>query len=264
MNGPHPSELLETVEKRGPMLRCLAEGVDDKRDIESELGVSRSTVNRAFCELEGMGMLRTEGGNFDLTLHGKLVHRQYERLTDAYEHLSAATELSSYLPADARIDMRLFEDAEVSLSDKQTPQKPFEAIKRAVRSAESVRGCLPVVLPSYVDLLSEQVRDSNVAVELVFEDTLIPTLSTTYADKFAPVAESDNCHLWQTEEELPFGLIVVDDEEVWLCVYRDGGGLRGTLANDTDAAVSWADGVLEQYRSDAQEVRFGERRARPA
>ena len=130
MSSPPPSNILETVKKRGAFLRCLSEGIDDKRDIEDELNVSRSTVNRAFCELEEMGILQDDHGNYDLTLHGKLAYQRYQDLTGAYNHLSEAMELSVHLPADTRIDMRLLEGGEVSLSERQTPQGPFERIKR--------------------------------------------------------------------------------------------------------------------------------------
>lgn len=252
-----PSKILETVKKREAFLRCLSDEIDDKRDIEDELDISRSTVNRAFCELEESGLLRTDHGGYDLTLHGKLAYQQYQNLASAFNHLFEAMELSMHLPADTQIDTRLLKGGDVTLSDRQTPQKPFEQIKEVVRSASCVKGYLPVVLPSYVDFFHEQIVDRDIMVELVLEETLIPVLTVTYAEKFTPAATSENCILWQTAEELPFGLFIVNDEEVWLCVYRAGGGLRGTLANNTDAALDWALDVFDHYRSSGQRIRTG-------
>lgn len=256
MSDSHPSNILETVTKRGAILGSLVEGVDDKRDIEDELNISRSTVNRAFCELSEMGLIRANNGSFGLTLHGELAYQQYQDLTESYTHLSEARELSANLPADTQLDMQLLEGGEVTLSERQTPQGPFEQIKEAVRSADCVKGYSPVVLPSYVDFFHEQIMNRNLAVELILEEQLIPALTVTYAEQFTPAATSDNCVLWQIDDELPFGLVIVDDEKVWLCVYRDGGGLRGTLANDSDSALNWALDIFRQYRITAHKIRF--------
>lgn len=254
--GLRSSNVLETVTKRAGFLRCLSKGIDDKRDIEDELDVSRSTVNRAFFELEKMGMIRTDHGNYILTLHGRLIYQRYRNLMDSYDHLSEARELSEHLPADTGIDMRLVDGGEVTLSERQTPQEPFEQIKEAVRSADCVKGFSPVVVPSYVNFFHEQITDRDITVELILGETLVPALTGSYAEKFTPAATSENCVLWQTAEELPFGLVIVDDEEVWLCVYRDGGGLRGTLANVTDSALNWALDVFRRYRDTAHEIKF--------
>ncbi|SEP00050.1 Predicted transcriptional regulator, contains HTH domain [Halogranum amylolyticum] len=254
MGDSHPSSILETVTKREAILGSLIEGVDDKRDIEDELNISRSTVNRAFCELTEMGMIQTHNGSFGLTLHGKLAYQQYQNLTGSYTHLSKAIELSANLPADTQLDMQLLGGGEVTLSKRQTPQGPFKQIKEAVRSADCVKGYSPVVLPSYVDFFHEQIMERNLTVELILEEQIISALTVTYAEQFTPVAASDNCALWQIDDELPFGLIIVDDKMVWLCVYRDGGGLRGTLANDSDSAVNWALNIFRQYRNAAHKI----------
>jgi predicted transcriptional regulator len=259
MNSTCPSRILETVEKREAFLRCLSEGIDDKQIIENELSVSRSTVNRAFNELEKMGMIRIDHSSYALTLHGQLAYQWYQSLTGAYTHLTEAMKLSAYLPADVEVDLRLLEDAEVILSPKQTPQKPFQQVKEAAGSANHVKGCLSVVVPSYIDLFHNQSSDQNVTVELILAESLIPALSTTYAQKFTSAVTSDNCTLWQTAERLPFGLITVDNEMVWLCVYRDGGSLRGIIANNTDAAINWAMEVFEQYRDTASEILLSKR-----
>lgn len=78
MDDNQPSKIIEIVQKRTGFFELLSEGINDKRNIEEELGVSRSTVNRTLSELDQLGMVEADNGDLDLTLYGELSYQQYQ------------------------------------------------------------------------------------------------------------------------------------------------------------------------------------------
>jgi predicted transcriptional regulator len=258
MTDSRPSVLLDTLSNRVRVLENVRRGVDDRREIEDALGVSRQTVTRALQELEDVNVVRdTYTDGFEVTLYGELAYRQYDNLRSTYGWLAEAEELLKSVPPDISVEARVLEDADVVTPDEHAPHQPLQHVENLVEAGGGLQGIIPIVLPKYVDLLHDQIVGRGVETDLVIGDDLISPLSATYRDQFRAWVSADNCTVWRTAEELPFGLAVAGSGSMWLGFHRDGGGVHGALVNDAEPAVEWARETFEQYQEPADEVLLG-------
>lgn len=252
MNALSPSTLLDLVARRADLIRCLRDGTFDKRDLEAELGVSRSTVNRGLRELEERALIRTHPGRYEVTPLCEFAYQTYQQLMQTYEKITDAEPLLPDLPAD--VPLELVEDADVSVAERPAPNQPADRLERLVSSADRIEGLAVVVYPEYVEVLSAFVLDEAVAVDIVVDVETLEHLWAEYPDELRAALDAENTTIQQREMDLPYGLLVVDGAIACLCVYDERGYLVGTLTNDTDAAVAWALEVFRRYRESADGV----------
>ena len=62
--------------------------------------------------------------------------------------------------------------------------------------------------------------------------------------------------MYATDEQLPYALWVMETPDgtcAGITAYEDG-GVRGVLMNDSEAAVTWAQGQYDAYRERARPV----------
>lgn len=65
--------------------------------------------------------------------------------------------------------------------------------------------------------------------------------------------ERENTTVCRIDETTKIGIVVVDNEQVWIGVYDDG-GLEGAIINDNEFTLEWATDMLHTYRSQAEKV----------
>jgi predicted transcriptional regulator len=254
-----PSTLLDTLSKRIRVLEHVRRGVDDRREIEEALGVSRQTVTRALQELEDVNAVRdTYTDGFEVTLYGELAYQRYDDLRSTYGWLVEAEELLKSVPSNVPVEARILEGAEVVIPDEHAPHQPLQFIDGLVESGDQLQSVVPVVLLKYVDLLHDLVAKQDIETDLLIADDLTSPLFATYRDQFRTWVSVDNCTVWRTTEPLPFGLAVTGSGSMWIGFHSDGGGVRGALVNDAEPAVDWARETFERYRESADEVLHGD------
>ncbi|AFK21558.2 HTH domain-containing protein (plasmid) [Haloferax mediterranei ATCC 33500] len=248
-----PDDVVDAVARRADVIQRLLDGPQYNRDIRESLGVSRSTAYKAIRELEELGLARRGDSGYELTAAGYLLFEEYQRFRSRVEVICRPAQLLAILPTDIDLDVEVLEGAEVSFAERHAPNRPVTMIGDAIRDADVLRGTGPVVLPSYVDLFHEQFIAGKLEAELVFERAAFNHLATDYADQFAEAVESDVLKVQVTDEELPFGLLVIEEPtpKVGIIVYDRGGELRGFILNDSERAVEWGKEKWEQYRAEA-------------
>jgi predicted transcriptional regulator len=109
-----------------------------------------------------------------------------------------------------------------------------------------------VVSPGYVERFGEYVA-GGLRAELVLPTDLATHLRDEQAPALERFAEAD-VRLYETTEELPFGLLVVDSPggQTVAIELREGGLVTGLVLNDTPDAIRWARATIERYRQDAE------------
>lgn len=254
MSGSISPPLLETVARRAPVIKHLLDGRADKRELEAALDVSRTTVDRAVGSLSEAGCIAQRDGKWRVTFFGQLVYDEYEQLTANYEALTAAQPLLSHLPPGAPVDVKLLADAEILLADPPAPHAPVTQLEELLQHSAQIKGLSSVALPSYVPLFYRHIVERGVDTDLILDSDLVEHLWTTHSREMNSVLDTDNGMIWWLEEKPPFGFVLIDAEVVWFAVYGEDGGLKGTLINDTDAAVTWATEVFHSYRQQAERV----------
>jgi predicted transcriptional regulator len=247
--GDHPDALISTVVKRAGFLTALSSGPIPKRRLGDELDVSRSTVYKAVRELHEYELVeRTEDG-LALTLAGRILESEYGAFRTVADDVRRTRELPSILPADSKISTALIEDATVIFAERHAPNHPLQYFEELVENADRVRGISPVALPQYVELFHDRATTDGMTVELVLERPVVEYLVTDYSEQLDEALASEHVSIWELDDTLPFGLIVVEGgiDSVGVVVYDDRGELRGLITNDTPAAMAWGKDVFDSY-----------------
>ncbi len=240
-------ERISTVVKRTAFLDRLAGEPASKRDLRDELDLSRSTVYKAVRELEALGLVTETDAGVALTLVGRLLAEECRAFEERVAAVTDAEALLSALPADVPVTTDLLVGAETARGERHAPTGPVEYIDDFVRRTDRVVGFTPVVLPQYVDMFHEEVVGGGLTADLVLETPVAEYLRENHGDRLSEALATGNLSVRRTDETLPFGLVVAEDEGLVLIVYDEGGDLRGVLLNDTEAALDWGTELFRTY-----------------
>lgn len=248
--------LINLMVKRSDLIAELRTGPKYNRDLQDRLGVSRSTVYKAIRELKEHGIVvQTKEGN-RLSLLGELVEGEYRSFVGTITEIRAPGSLLAHLAPGVDLDPAMLVGAEQVRAERHAPDRPLVTFEEIVTTADEIRGLGPVTLPQYVSVFRDELVDGELAAELLLERQVAEYLLSNYREAVADAATDGDLGLLETDESIPFGLLVVDDPgpEAVVFVYDDRGTLRGLLRNDSRDAVEWASSVYESYRGDAGRV----------
>ena len=248
--------LITLVVKRSRLVDLLRTGPRYKRDLQEELGVSRSTIYKAVRELEDEGIVERTDEGHRLSLVGRLVHREYREFSDSVAAVSGSGDLLAVLPSEVPLTLDALAGAEVTRAERHAPNRPVEAVERIVEDASKLRGMSSAALPQYVAVFRDQIVAGRLVAELLLERPVVEYVFANYRDEVMESFASDNVRFRETTASLPFGLIVVEEPEpeMAVLVYGDDGALKGVIRNDSAAACDWAAEVYGSYAADATEV----------
>lgn len=254
MSRPISPPLLETVARRACVINSLLKESADKRELETVLDVSRTTVNRAISSLTEAGCIVHRDGKWEVTLFGRLAYQEYEQLVARYESISGAQPLLRYLPTETLLDVNLLANADILLSEQPAPHAPITRLGELLQHSRQVIGLSPVVLPKYVQLFYQQIVERGTDTDLLLGGDLVEYLWATYTDEMDAMLGAENGTVWWLKQLPPFGFVLIDEEVLWVAIYGEKGGLKGAIISDTDAAVTWATDMLQAYRQQGEQI----------
>lgn len=251
-----PGEIRELLDERWAIIEQLLAGEATTHELTAYLEPSRRTIKRGLDDLVDYGLVAREKNAHRLTHFGRMgAKMQCNYMRQMGTTLKAAP-LLERLPPGTEIGCEMMDSVEVAIEPELAPEAAWEPVHRAVDSADRVRGFAPKVSRSYVSTFYEQVVEENTGVELVLPEDVLAAIVANYDHEWRSAITADNCWFGSAESDVPpFGLIIIDQSEVWVGVYRDSGNaLAGTLRNDTGSAVGWAVELFNRYREDATDV----------
>jgi len=79
-------------------------------------------------------------------------------------------------------------------------------------------------------------------------------LWTTFPDEMKACMKSDSCTLQRTNNELPFGMVILEDKTLCLGVYDDSMRLLGTITTRSEDAVEWGISTYRKHRKESEEI----------
>jgi len=244
---------MAVVARRGDVLRALADGGERKCELDDELDVSRSTIDRAVRELEGLGLVERDADGYYRTLSGSLALDEYSRFWSRMDGVLNAREVLSPLPSDADVDPVVLNGAEVVLADRHSPLRPARRQIELVERATHVRAVAGAVLPQYVDAYYEGIVDRGMNAEIVLPTPVMERVVADHDDKFYDSLQTGRVDLRQLDRAPPYSLLVVstpDGPVMGMLVYVQE-GIKGFVGNDDPEAVAWARTRLDDYWADA-------------
>ena len=250
------AELRAVLSKRG---RCLGELIDRpirKPELQARLDVSRSTVDYAVRELLEAGLVDRVPEGFQATLFGELAFATFTEYDRTLAGQCRAAAVLEVLPNGAIDEPAVFDGAEIALPDPAAPDRPVRRFLELVEACDSLLGFSPVVLEKYVDVFHDRIVNQAMRTEVIITREVLGHLASTYADRFREVLEAENCTIYESTAEPPFGLVLleVDGEELLGIVAHDETGIRGFLVNNLPLARAWGERAYREYREQADEV----------
>lgn len=252
-------DLLHLLATRHEMIEPICGGTLDKKAIEESLDVSRPTVDRAFRELEELGLLQSSGTTYELTRFGRLFCDRVDHQLAQIEEMVEFASILSHLPQSASIDERLLAGAEVIQTERHAPLTPISEVGRLVDNADRIKAYTNVILPHYVSFIHRRVLEEGMAATVILSEGVMERAFSEYTDEINALIDHERFSLVKSEESLPYGIIVIDDEIVGVAIRDENNHLRGALVNYSEEAIEWATEQLEALETDGIEYQFTRR-----
>lgn len=251
-------DFMEMVISRGCILCALQEHGDmSLADLNSTLGDPRRSLDRWLDELAAHDLVHNDGTAYELTLLGKMATDLFREQRETYATLIEAQDLLARLPAGTDIGCAMMDGVDITIEPPKTPESAWQPVDQAVDAGDSVVGIAPRVTRSYIDTFYTQIVEKDTEVELLLPRDVYASIVNSYEREWRSAIVAKNCWFGSVESVPPFGMLIIDSEEVWIGVYRDlesGSALAGTLYNDSPEAVAWAIDLYKRYRADANDV----------
>lgn len=243
-----PGDAMTLLTHRRQLLKAVEDGPADKQALVEEVGVSRSTVDRAVRELEEAGLVSRTGGTVSLTTSGRVALLAHDRLADTIRGLGAASDLMRHLPVDLVPDPVIFQGGTVVEGTPEVPQRPATTLSELVSECDELRGVALSVEPELVTAGRNAIVERDADMTVVVPETVVARLLGAHADALEDSLEG-GIDLRQTDRDVPFGVMVFDRPTspiAALLVYGES-GLRGIVTNERDPAVAWARQYVETW-----------------
>jgi predicted transcriptional regulator len=240
------------LRKRAPLLELLADTPRDQRDLRDELGVSRSTVYKSLQELIEIGLVAERDGEYALTGFGRLAWQRHDEYAARLHRLDAGRRVIETLPEDRPFPPSLFERGRIIVPGRHAPERPLDRLSTAGSRAERLRVVSPSGMPRLLADLHENVEAGEQTATAVVEADAVSRLRSEY-DRFVAARDADGLDLRRVEGELPFALVLFDDEEVGLFGYDDG-VLMGAVFTRDDDALAWGERVFDRVLDRSMEI----------
>jgi predicted transcriptional regulator len=249
---PANIEFLTSSKNRVVVLRALTEGDTEAPELRRELGMPRSTFRRVLSELQERKYVEKSGAEFAATPLGEYVEEHFseytsrmntvERLSEFYEHVP---------PSEIDIDFETLAESELFLSESYNPHAPVERFIEALNEGGNLRGLAPVISNVYTEAYRNVLLERDADSEVVFSRKIAEALLSRQEEMFHDIVENCLTQSYVYDGGFELGLGIVDGT-VYVGSYDDDGIMRGLLENDTDEALSWAEGYYESHKQDVE------------
>ncbi|WP_158059335.1 helix-turn-helix transcriptional regulator [Halorussus halophilus] len=245
-------DLLVDAVKRAELFDTLKQGRHETPELVDSLNMSRSTVHRTTRSFSEKGLLEETDDGYELTEFGHSVADAVEAFRT---EVSTAYDLETFLniaePTAVDVPLPAFEDATVT---HPKPRQPHFAVKRIIElieSSESVRLFSSIISPFYVDVAHREMLNGT-EIEVIFEYDVVDIIASEYTAKATEAAETGLFEV-RVRDDLPFELFIFDDR-IGMAAHDEQGIARVFVESECPKAVTWAEDVYEQFKSDADEV----------
>lgn len=257
MNGlDTPTEIMRTLCRRRELLRYLLEEPRDKCTIVDDLGVPRTTLDRAIRELETMDVVEYRDGAYGVTPFGEhLIGTFFGFLERVRLTLELEPFFDAVPPEAFDLDVRALADAKLLCPEADDPYAIVDEFVLRLDRADRVEGLLPYV-GSYVhETAHERVVEHGAETEFVLAESAAQHVVSE--GPLAPLTEemlaTGRSDLYVYDGTPPYWIGVFDDETVQIVV-DDGGDHRALVETDRPAVREWARETVRNYRDRATEL----------
>lgn len=248
-------EILETAVRRREALALLATGPHHRKELQSELDLSKTTCHRIVRTFDDDGLLERTDRGYELSVKGarleSYVDEYYRNVRTAFllEPLVAAFD-----DAEVDFDVDAFGDARITRPDPNDSTQPlnreFELFEEA--NYFSVVDSNQHVPAPFLERVLEIGVERGMTAEHIAPLSVIEKRLSEFPEVHRRHANVDAELAYRVCEEPTFGLTLYDHEHVVLRAYDDDtGSIELLVDTDDEAAIAWADDLLAYYRGRA-------------
>lgn len=246
MNGEDLTELLRL---RHDVLRALSDDPRPRHELVDALSDSKSTIYKGLSQLADAGLVERGEEGFAPTLFGVIALARYDALAETTRFGDLLADFSG-----EAVDPAALVGADVVRPDETDAERHLEAVWELLDEADRARGVAPVVSPGYVERFRAILED-GLNSELVLPTAVVGSLRDEHAAALAAVAE--HTVLYETDESIPFGVIVTEGPNPRMAIeLREGPLITGLITNDTPAALGWAAETIDGFQKNAVRVDY--------
>lgn len=229
-------------------------GLFTKSELQTETGISRSTVGRTLSEFESLELVSSDNHRYKATPLGKLFS---QRLHSVFDSIEAMQRLQTLLGQIAvTVPHMTFTDAvgsEILTPTSFDPEGPTRRFVDRLHAALHVRMLVPRGIPVLLE------EDAAISGSQTFE-VVIPHDALGFATESLPSAQqrrnviaTGEMSVFTSNADIPYlagtidGITVVGQTDT-------AGEIQGYLETGDETVRSWAENTIDAYQQQAERV----------
>nr|WP_233512118.1 hypothetical protein [Haloferax sp. Atlit-12N] len=237
-------------QSREAILRALAVEPRRPTDLADICDCARETAQRTLAGFCDRGWVKKTEGVYHLTAGGVMVHDQYVEFISTVE---CADRMSEFLANAAEIcegaPPGVLSQMNITTAADNDPHAPLNRYLTIVGNepVDRFRGVTPIVSRVFNES-AKDVLGPDTRMELVVDRDVLERSMDAYPESFERAQDLDQFELRVTDEDLDFGLLLVDGHGV-VSAYDKHGNLTALVDGDAPEVVSWVESLYESVCS---------------
>lgn len=259
------NDLLLDVIRYAPGLEALVNGPRDRRELERQLDVSKTTSYRFTRSFEDSGLLEKSANGYALTPAGKKLR---EAVTTFERNVRTAVRLGPVLEAMGEtapaFDIEAFADATLTTTQHGDPYSPVSRCLELLNETDTLRGVyMGAITPLYLSDIGQHIVGGMDTVNIASPERVAETLAEAPA-KCLEVCTSGHFTVY-LHDNLSYSLVILDDRVGIGVLQTDRRRVQMFVDTDSPEAREWAEAVFEAHKAEAVKMEeftpWGVRRA---
>lgn len=243
---------------RVTILDAIAAESHSQSELETRTGIARTTVGRVINEFEERGWARrTNNGEYTATPSGERIITEFKPFVETVEVIRTLGDLVGWLPLEeAPINLHHFADATIHRPEPADPMSTVTEFNTRLEDTDEFQ-CLVRIAPPipFERAMCHGVRNRDLETKHVITDDEY-TYLLNHPERVARWQEylDDGANVYRYEGEIPCNLFVFDDTVLITNTTSEIGEPHVGIKSSNSAVVTWAKGVIEEYRGESQRL----------
>ena len=244
-------------DQRVSVLQRLAVSQCSRYDLNSELGVPRSTLGRILGEFHDRGWTRRDGDVYELTPLGEILVDELASVLRTVEMVHQMRDIVDYLPlTEMDFDHQCLQGATITTASTHGVPAVVQRMVAMVQSAGKLRIITHVEYDATLEDHKDAVVDGGQELEVVFSRSVLDEIVAD-ADQsrlLVEILKSDRAEFYSFEGTFPYVMGIRDDQSAGIAAVDDRGIPPGFVQTDHEAVCNWVVETIDRYRTQATPV----------
>ncbi|AFK19521.1 hypothetical protein HFX_1818 [Haloferax mediterranei ATCC 33500] len=246
MNTREDVAFLVGSESREAILRTLAVEPRRPTDLANICDCARETAQRTLAGFCDRGWVEKADGLYRLTPGGEMVYDRYQELRTTVERAERMREfLTNAGSASDDIPSSVLDQMNITTAVSNDPHAPLNRYLTVLgdEPVDQFRGVAPIVSRVFNES-AEAVLGEHTQMELIVDQSVLERSRTAYPEAFERARDLDQFELRITDEDLEFGLLLVDGHGV-VAAYDEHNNMVALVDGDEPEVISWVEELYE-------------------